>query len=250
MEKKHLVMLPGWGMEAAVWSPLQDALADDFSLVLVEWHGIKTTSCFKERVIQLITERSFDSFALAGWSLGSLVALDIASTYSAQVSHLILFAGTSRFTVDEATHYESGWQRKIIERMKRQLVRDKEKTLLSFYESMFSALEREQGETKRFLNTINKDYMGNDIDSLLLGLDYLMETDFREKVEQITSPLLLIHGEEDTICPSSASQYMVNRVGEKATLQLMPGIGHVPFFTKPRECSGWIKEFIGGEKHD
>jgi pimeloyl-[acyl-carrier protein] methyl ester esterase len=250
MEKKHLIMLPGWGMEAAVWSPLQEALADDFSLLFVEWNGIKTTSCFKERVLQLITERSPESFALAGWSLGSLVALDIASTYSAQASHLILFAGTSRFTVDEATHYENGWQRKIIERMKRQLVRDKEKTLVSFYESMFSSCEREQGELTRFLDTINKNFKGDDIDSLLIGLDYLIETDFREKVEQITSPLLMIHGEEDTICPSSASQYMVNRVGEKATLQLMPGTGHVPFFTKPQECSGWIKEFIGEEKHD
>ena len=48
------------------------------------------------------------------------------------------------------------------------------------------------------------------IDSLALGLDYLIQKDLRNKLIDINIPLLMIHGEEDSICPLEAALYIKN----------------------------------------
>ena len=51
-----------------------------------------------------------------GWSLGSLVTLELASLYPNKIEGLILIGGTSRFTND--MHNTFGWEQRIVERMK------------------------------------------------------------------------------------------------------------------------------------
>ncbi|MGC4377417.1 alpha/beta hydrolase [Fictibacillus sp. Mic-4] len=249
MSKKQLVMLPGWGMESAVWSLLADGLRESFSIQLVDWRGLKTIDGVRKRVNEYIQQDTMESFTVIGWSLGSLAAIDIASTYPSKVRHLILLSGTSRFTMD--SDYECGVHPKMVERMKRQLMRNKEKTLASFYELMFSTEERRKGEVQRFMGEIGEKFVGDDVHSLRSGLDYLIASDFRSKLEQISSPVLLIHGEEDAICPFRASQYIEQRIKEKVTIKRLQHTGHIPFFTMPDQCLQWIKEFVGGEaNHD
>ncbi|WP_155837475.1 alpha/beta fold hydrolase [Aneurinibacillus terranovensis] len=142
MKQLHLVMLPGWRMEKAAFQPLIEPLSEVFQLLFVEWRGVKAPSDFKERVIKKIISVGEPVFLL-GWSLGSLAALEIASTYPKSIKGLILIGGTSRFTSGE--QYPFGWHPRILERMKKQMQQNKEKTLTVFYEAMFSGTGKEEG---------------------------------------------------------------------------------------------------------
>ncbi|MDK2810167.1 MAG: pimeloyl-[acyl-carrier protein] methyl ester esterase [Petroclostridium sp.] len=244
MEKPHLIMLPGWGMASCVWMPIQEELAKNFQILFVEWDGVHSIDGFKEKVLQLITTKQILSFSLLGWSLGSLVALDIASEYQAQIRDVILIGGTSRFTNHKSDGYHAGWPRYIVERMKCQLQKDKEQTLLTFYDSMFSSIEKKRGDNGRFLQLINKNFCNSETLSLLTGLDYLIQTDFREKLKFIKTPLLLIHGEKDQICPVTASELIASKASSDVTLKVLPDVGHLPFFTNPDQCMVCIKQFI------
>jgi fermentation-respiration switch protein FrsA (DUF1100 family) len=44
--------------------------------------------------------------------------------------------------------------------------------------------------------------------------------------ELAPKPLLLIHGDADTILPHESSQALYDRAGEPKTLKILPGVGH------------------------
>ncbi|MFJ7682761.1 alpha/beta fold hydrolase [Peribacillus butanolivorans] len=244
MKQLNLVMLPGWGMEKDAFQPLIKPLSEVFHLSFIEWRDMKTLNDFEERVIDTIASIDGPVFLL-GWSLGSLLSLELASSYREKIKGYILFGATSRFTTGE--NYSFGWDPRMVERMKKQLQRNKEKTLTSFYEAMFSEAEKEEGFYHQFITTIQSEFHGDDVFSLLIGLDYLLQKDVRVKLDQIETPILLIHGREDKICPLEASSFIKENLGGKAEVHIIEGAGHIPFFTKPQECVQLIKTFIQKE---
>jgi pimeloyl-[acyl-carrier protein] methyl ester esterase len=244
MAKKNLILLPGWGMESSIWSSLEQPLSSRFQLYYVDWRGVRDSTDYVERVRHLIEEKHLDSFAIVGWSLGALVALEIASQYSTQLTHLILFGGTSRFTIDEATEYTIGWKKRIVERMQRGLEKDHQGILAAFYEMMFSKKEIKEGACDRFLTLTKQHFEGDDLHSLMVGLTFLMTTDLREHLKHIKCPTLLIHGEQDEVCPLEASQYIYNSLNMHKTLYILPEAGHLPFMTHSQVCLEWMMEFM------
>ncbi|WP_257350204.1 alpha/beta hydrolase [Pseudalkalibacillus decolorationis] len=241
MKKTHLVMLPGWGMEKAGFQSLTGPLSENTQLSYVEWRNVGLITDFKERVKETVLSFK-EPVYLLGWSLGSLAALDFTSEYPKQIKGLILIGGTSRFTRDE--DYPSGWQPRFVERMKKQLQRNQEKTLTTFYEEMFSVAEREKGLDRQFIEVVQREFQGDNLDSLCTGLDYLLQTDTRVTLSQIDAPVLLIHGVEDTICPPTASSLINQQLGENAEFHEIENAGHISFFTKSDECIQLIIKFL------
>ncbi|MGE7907085.1 alpha/beta fold hydrolase [Peribacillus sp. NPDC094092] len=248
MKQPNLVVLPGWGMEKEAFQPLIKPLSELFHLSFIEWRAMKALNDFEEKVIDTITSIDGPVYLLS-WSLGSLVSLELASSYREKIKGFIFFGATSRFITGE--HYPFGWDPRMVERMKKQLQRNKEKTLTSFYEAMFSEAEKEAGFYHQFISTIQSEFHGDDVFSLLIGLDYLLQKDARAKLDRIEAPCILLHGREDNICPLEASSFIKENLGGKAEFHIIEGAGHIPFFTNPQECVQFIKTFVQKEyNHD
>ncbi|MBT2647101.1 alpha/beta fold hydrolase [Bacillus sp. ISL-34] len=247
MKQPNLIMLPGWGMEKEAFEPLIKPLSEVFHLSFIEWRDMKALNDFEERAIDTIASIDGPVYLLS-WSLGSLVSLEIASSYREKIKGFILFGATSRFTTGE--NYSFGWDPRMVERMKKQLQRNKEKTLTSFYEAMFSEAEKEAGFYHQFITKIQSKFHGDDVFSLLIGLDYLLQKDARAKLDRIEAPVILLHGKEDNICPIEASSFIKENLGGKAEFHIIEGAGHIPFFTKPQESVQHIKTFIQKEYID
>ncbi|ANB61045.1 alpha/beta fold hydrolase [Anoxybacteroides amylolyticum] len=228
----NTVFLPGWGMKGEVFSPLVEALAPP-TCTVVEWEGIEAVECFRKRAEQALAAPSL----LIGWSLGTLVALEMAHAFPERVTKLVLISGTSRFVADN--DYPSGWHSRIVERMKKQLKKHPEETLTSFGSSLWA-----EGETGDISEVMHRDRL----EELTIGLDYLVTADARPWLSQLHMPVLLLHGENDGICPPEAARYIAERV-PNAKFVLLPNTGHVPFWTKTRECTYSIRTW-GGEIDD
>lgn len=244
MKQPNLIVLPGWGMEKEAFQPLIKPLSEAFNLSFIDWRDMKALDDFEERVIDTIASIDGPVYLL-GWSLGSLVSLELSSSFRERIKGFILFGATSRFTTGE--NYSFGWDPRMVERMKKQLQRNKEKTLTSFYEAMFSDAEKEAGFYHQFTKISQSEFHGDDVFSLLIGLDYLLQKDARARLHLIKAPLLLLHGREDKICPLEASSFIKENLGRKAKVRIIEGAGHIPFFTKPEECMEHIKTFIQKE---
>ncbi|MGM7681920.1 alpha/beta fold hydrolase [Cytobacillus sp. Hm23] len=238
MSKKHIVLLPGWGMEKEVFFPLANLLEPLFHFNFIDWQDIISGASLEERVDSLLNEKTKEVYLL-GWSMGSIAAINIATKHN-NIDGLILVGGTSRFTND---NYLLGWNPRIVERMKKQLRRDKGRTLQTFYHSMFSVHEHERGDYDKFLRLCTASALDKDLNSLIKGLDYLIEQDVRAELASIDVPSLLIHGVEDNICPVEASEYIHTKI-TNSTLHILHHSGHIPFFTEIETCANLIKEFI------
>ncbi|MCX8001195.1 MAG: alpha/beta hydrolase [Anoxybacillus mongoliensis] len=225
----NVLLLPGWGMKSDVFTPLIEALQLN-DVKVVEWEHMRDVNHFLAKAEEALTVPSL----VIGWSLGSLVALQLGM--HPYVTHLVCIGGTSRFTTSE--NYDAGWHARVVERMKVQLVRQPDKTIQSFIEMLWG-----EEEAQPF------PYMHNRIPDLLLGLDYLLTTDVRDKLQQMDVPLLLIHGEQDRICPPQAAQYIYERT-RNCTLTLLRNVGHAPHVTQPYACAHVIQTWLGGGSND
>ena len=128
-----------------------------------------------------------------------------------------------------------------IERLKRNLARRREDTLKRFYENMFT--KDELKGNKNFEDIVDR-FKGDSIQSLQLGLDYLIETDMREELKEIKVPILLIHGEQDVICPLSAARSMTEN--SSSELKVVSEAGHALCVTNFEYCANEIIQFVEG----
>ncbi|HFJ9438356.1 MULTISPECIES: alpha/beta fold hydrolase [Bacillus] len=237
MKELKIIFIPGWGMEEAVWT-LVLPYFKGYSVQYVNWRNVKEQSEFAERIIEVAKD---ENVILVGWSLGALAAVQAHKKIKAK--GIVLIGGTAKFT--NTSDYTSGWNALHVERLKKNLARRKEDTLKRFYENMFT--KDELKENKRFEDII-KHFKGDCIQSLQVGLDYLIETDMREELKEVKVPILLIHGEQDVICPLSAAYSMAEN--ETATLKVVNEAGHALCVTDFEYCVNEIIQFVEGIRHD
>ncbi len=52
-----------------------------------------------------------------------------------------------------------------------------------------------------------------------------------------------MHGEQDRICPAGAGRAMAEAI-PKARLEIVSGVGHAPFLSKPQPVAACWTEFL------
>jgi pimeloyl-[acyl-carrier protein] methyl ester esterase len=67
--------------------------------------------------------------------------------------------------------------------------------------------------------------------------------DLRDEVSRITLPTLLMHGEQDKICPAGAAQYMKEHLAG-VEIALFPEAGHAPFLTQAEAFNKQLNSFL------
>ncbi|MGE6311780.1 MULTISPECIES: alpha/beta fold hydrolase [Bacillus cereus group] len=237
MKELKVIFIPGWGMEEDVWTFVLPYFKD-YPVQCLDWRNVKEQSEFAGRIIEVARD---ENVILVGWSLGALAAIQAYKKIKAK--GIVLIGGTAKFT--NTSDYTSGWNSLHVERMKKNLTRKKEDTLNRFYENIFTKNELKENTS---FKEIALNFKGDSIQSLQLGLDYLIETDMRNELTDIKVPLLLLHGEQDVICPLSAVHNMTENTN--ATLKIVSGAGHALCVTNFEYCANEIIQFVEGIRHD
>ena len=237
MNELKIIFIPGWGMEENIWD-LVFPYFKGYPVQSIDWRNVKERSEFAERIVDVAHN---DNVILVGWSLGALAAVQAHKKVKAK--GIVLIGGTAKFT--NTSDYTSGWNALHVERLKKNVARKKEDTLKRFYENMFT--KNELKENKRFEDMI-KGFKGDSIQSLQVGLEYLIETDMREELKEMKVPILLIHGEQDVICSLSAARSMAQN--ENSMLKVVREAGHALCVTNFEYCGNEIIQFVEGIRHD
>lgn len=201
MEKQHLILLTGWAVGPLVWRQLCRLLSEDYDIVVVSWEDVVSVEGFMEKAVAVIGGKGIPKCSLIGWSLGTLVALELAEALPEQIDRMVLFSATCRFTKDEETGYRSGMYRAVVESMLSRLEINPKETLEDFYKNFFTRDETIKGHYSYFLKEMQGTWEIYSSEALAAGLEYLILKDLREIAARVDTPVLLIHGEQDIICP-------------------------------------------------
>lgn len=226
-------------MHGGIWSGVRERLARQFRLYLVDLpgHGFSppcvpgsrrgTLDCMVDRVAEILPADCI----VCGWSLGGLIAMELALRESLTVRKLALISTTPSFV--KHRDWQWGMEAATLQLFAENLKRDYRKTLYRFL-----ALQMDGGSdttTKTMLARMRKSVFERgqpDETALEEGLQILLCSDMRGKIMQIRQRVLLFQGENDVITHPKAASWM-NRQFHNSTLIMLPACGHAPFLSYP-----------------
>lgn len=241
MSPAPLVLLHGWAMRPTVWAPLVRELGTDreiSALALPGHDGASpaanpTVHAWSDALLARMPPRAI----VVGWSLGAMLALDLAARHPQRVSSLVLIGATPRFVAtagwpcalpaETVSAFVSGYAAAPEPTLRRflalQAVGD------SARRRVLSVLEnsREDGTVWR--------------PALADGLTVLADADLRAALGMITQPVQLIHGEGDALMPVDAARAMTGAL-PNARLDVIEACGHAPFLSSPGACAALVRQ--------
>lgn len=245
---RPVVLLHGWAMSARVWR-FQQGLEDTCRLIFLDQrgHGQSSTAAgytvqdFAADLAAFFETLALRDTVLVGWSMGVQVALQAFPALRPRLAALVLVAGTPRFTTAEG--YPHGQSPLEVKGLGLRLRRDYQKTMGEFFKGMFAEDEMDGAQYQRIVHEIVMGGRSPDPDTARQALQILSVADQRDDLPLVDRPVLLIHGELDTICPASASAYMAGRL-PMGRLEIMQGCGHAPFMTRPERFNELVRAFL------
>lgn len=241
---KHLVLLHGWGMSRAVFDALAGALAPVCRAEAVDLPGYggraSPEPCTLDALAQCVADDAPRRCIALGWSLGGLVALRWAARAPEQVERLVIVAGTPCFVRrDDWPHAVAA---EVLDSFASDLRLDRERTMRRFV-SLQAHGDENTKEVTRALAAASSDKAGVSDDGLECGLRILRETDLRPLVDEISQPVLLIHGACDALVPVAAAEYLAAHL-RSGELEIVSGAAHAPFLSQPRRVAQRILDFL------
>lgn len=231
-EGPDLVLLHGWGMHSGAWADVIPALAERSRVHAIDLPGhghsaaaaIGTFDAATDAVAELVPRGA----TICGWSLGGLIAQNIAHRQPDRVGALALVATTPCFTTRPG--WRDGVKPSILAAFAEGLQNDRDAMLRRFValNAMHGTHGREAVRT--FTRQLKERGVPSDA-GLAASLAWLREVDLREQTARLAlQRVLVMHGPRDMLAPVGAGRWLAQHLAGSRLVEL-PGAGHMPFFS-------------------
>ncbi|MEY6434091.1 pimeloyl-ACP methyl ester esterase BioH [Thioalkalicoccus limnaeus] len=240
-----LVLIHGWGMNNGVWAGLPAPLEGHWRQhrIALPGHGgsrfdpaWRDLDAWAEACLATAPPRA----VWLGWSLGGLVALAAAGLAPERVAGLVLVTATPRFTRGE--DWPSAMPVGTLDQFQANLLTDPVGTLERFLALQVRASDQARA-TLRHLRAAVGGYPPPQPEALEVGLALLRGSDLRETLPRLPGPSLWLFGERDTLVPAALAP-SIPRLWPSARVAHVPGAGHAPFLSHPRESAAAVAPFL------
>jgi pimeloyl-[acyl-carrier protein] methyl ester esterase len=241
---KPLVLIHGWGMHGGVWQPLLKRLAKDYMLYIVDLPGMGNSRSVEPYHLYNLAEEVAEVIPgvsdILGWSLGGLVAQNIASTQPDRVRRLVL-VGTSPCFV-EKSDWQAGIRADYFSDFSQSMDEDYKKTMIKFLTLQCMKAKNARDTIKQLRNSFDSKPAPTQ-KTLKQALHILLESDLRNESIKIRKPTLLIHGDRDTLAPVQAAHWMMQHL-PKGFLRVISGAAHAPFLSHSDQFVEALEQFL------
>ncbi len=250
----NLTLIHGWGADNGVWRDwAQACLSEHFTCHLIELPGFghspivdaETSEAvrrlWREALIEALPE---GETALLGWSLGGLLAQDIALHAPERITHLIGLATSPRFV--QAESWEHGVPPRLIADFLEVLVLDVALLLKRFWMLQWQGSPRARRLMKQFVAEMKGRSLPS-LTGLRQGLALLRTLDFRAQLSRITQPTLWLLGEKDPLIPVGWVRQLAD-LQPHAQVVVIPDAAHLPFRSHPRYVATTILKLFSFDR--
>lgn len=233
-----LIFIHGWGNSPAIFSELMARLPDCHCLAPdLPGYGASTAAAkvdlaaLADDFISWFDALGLETVNLLGWSLGGMLAQELAARFPARIERLILVATTPRFV--STPDWPHGLADAAVRALARDFKRAPAPTLESFWRLQF---HREGSIPSPLLPEVAQA-------TALGGLELLRQVDLLDQLPGITMPTLVLHGSKDVIIPVAAGRFLAATLPQARLHEINDG-GHAPFLSAVVPVSAAIRNFL------
>ncbi|CAI1186524.1 MAG TPA: pimeloyl-[acyl-carrier protein] methyl ester esterase [Serratia grimesii] len=240
---RDLVLLHGWGLNAQVWSCMLERLTPHFRLHLVDLPGYGRSQGFGamslEQMAETVLAAAPENAWWLGWSLGGLVASQIALMQPQRVRGLITVASSPCFAAKDDW---PGIRPEVLSGFQHQLGQDFQRTVERFLALQTLGTESARQDARQLKSVVLNQPMPS-VEVLNGGLEMLRTTDFREPLAVLTLPLLRIYGYLDGLVPRKVAG-LLDAMWPHSPSAIIAKAAHAPFISHPDEFAEIICTFV------
>lgn len=228
--KQPLVLLPGSLSDGAVWENQCSALADVADVHIPHVTGMASL----EEIAESVLKEAPASFALAGFSMGGRVALEVYRRAPDRITHLAL--------IDSSVHPIAEGEAE-----KRQPMLD-----LALAEGMEALADAWLPRIAHPSRLDDAEFMGKLREMALrfTPQDYVDEVkalltrpDARPVMDMISCPTLILAGESDPLSTPARNEEMAKMIPH-AELVILEDCSHFPMLEKPEETNAALRRWL------
>ncbi|MBV5095953.1 pimeloyl-ACP methyl ester esterase BioH [Tenebrionicola larvae] len=231
-EKRQLVLLHGWGLNAEVWRGIVPRLRSQFTLHLVDLPGFGRSQGWGAMTLEAVTDavvsRAPAQALWLGWSLGGLVASLAALRYPQRVGGLITVASSPCFSARDDW---PGIRPEVLAGFQQQLSADYRRTVERFLALQTLGTDSARHDARLLKEVVLHQPMPT-VEVLNGGLEILKQADLRAALCALNQPFLRLYGRLDGLVPRKIAGSL-DALWPRSESLVFPKAAHAPFISHP-----------------
>lgn len=244
----NLVLIHGWGMSGAVWQPVVKKLSKTFTLHLVDLPGMGASRPLEPFHLHALADQVAEIIPgqadVLGWSLGGLVAMQIALSQADRIRRLVLMGATPCFV--SKPDWPNGVNPAAFDDFSHKVNESYEATMMQFLTLQCMGDSDARGTVRQLRKAFAQKPTPTQ-STLQRALQILLDSDLRDDIANIRKPTLLIHGDRDTLAPVQAAHWMSQHL-PLGYLRVIAGASHAPFLSHQTQFIEALTQFLEPEQ--
>ena len=229
----HLVLLHGWGLNAQVWDCITPEISAHFTVHLVDLPGYGRSVGFGalslEEMAEQVLMHAPQKAIWLGWSLGGLVASQVALQHANRVQALVTVASSPCFSAHEDW---PGIKPEVLSGFQQQLSEDFQRTVERFLALQTLGTESARQDARALKKTVLSLPMPS-TEVLNGGLEILKTADLRQSLTALPMPFLRLYGRLDGLVPRKIVP-MLDALWPMSESVVFDKAAHAPFISHPQ----------------
>ncbi len=249
----HVTLIHGWAAESLIWQDWATTYLVPFhSITLIDLPGfgdspaIEETDNLQADWLKALAETLPAKTHLLGWSLGGLLAQQLAKQCPQQVESLVCLASTPRFT--QYDHWQYAVNPEIIGNFIHAISNEVGMVLKKFWRLQLQGCDNSRPLMKALTSHMKQAKVPS-LGALSQGLHLLRDMDNRSILSELTQPTLWLLGEKDPLIPFDIRTDLP-ALQPNARIEVIAGGSHILFFSHPEETSQHLCHFWAALEHN
>lgn len=248
---KTIVFGHGFGTDQSAFQQLMPAYKKDYRIVLYDNIGGGSTQpnlfdpvrynslhAYASDLIAVLDEAQLKDVIFVGHSASGMIGLLASIKRPELFSKLILLAASARYLNDDAAGYIGGFSQTALDDLYVMM-----KNNYQAWASGFAALAMANPENPELAAQFAGSLNALRPDIALMAAKVIFQSDYRDQLEKVSVPVLIIQSNDDIAVPLQASEYLHKNIKESKYL-VVHATGHLPHVSAPEEIINAINSFI------
>lgn len=237
----NLVLIHGWGCDSRTWQPVLQSLQSLASVTLIDLPGFGASPVVPEFsldvVLNKITAQLPRDAVIMGWSLGGMLAVQLASRFPERIRAVVTLAANLKFVA--TADYPTAMPRAINCQFNQGFAQDPQATLKLFG----GLLAQGDADERGLLKQLRRSDIGRVTDNWLQALQLLTELDNRTAFAKLVQPGLHLLAHNDALVPVAAAELM-RQINPQQEIKILENTAHAVHWSKPESVVECVACFL------